>query len=409
MEPRPNTHRPRIAGLLLALLALWTCAGAMVASAPAGALGTGSMRGRFTSSRTGLPIAHAFVILRTPDADLQTAVSDADGRYRIDGISFGDHAFNTFVPCQQGGQTSISVDGDEVLDFEIDDSTPFDEFGHACRQGSSGMLAPSNPTALPLNGDDQEAAVALPFAFPYYGSTKTSMRVSTNGYLTFGADSGVARANTFLDFDESPRDSIFPFWDDLLMDQQSSIKTGLTTLSGKQVFVVEWRNMAFFGDAAAGRLSFQVQLFKGGEIRMAYGPVDPLPRPQGTSATLGIKGAGNDAVTLSFESSAVSSGLTVRWVTDQPPVANAGPDKKVASGKAFTLDGVVTDPDGPDGLRVRWTQFNGPATTIQDSNKAIATVAGQKGPKTMTYQLTVEDQFGRFSQDEVVVTVTAPK
>src|SRR3954454_10266004 len=99
MEPRPNTHRPRIAGLLLALLALWTCAGALVAAAPAGAVGTGSMRGRFTSSRTGLPIAHAFVIVRNADADVQTAVSDADGRYRIDGISFGDHAFNTFVPC----------------------------------------------------------------------------------------------------------------------------------------------------------------------------------------------------------------------------------------------------------------------------------------------------------------------
>ncbi|MBV9953533.1 MAG: hypothetical protein JO291_16380, partial [Acidimicrobiia bacterium] len=116
-----------------------------------------------------------------------------------------------------------------------------------------------------------------------------------------------------------------------------------------------------------------------------------------------------NAITLTLDSVAVSPGLTVRWLTDHPPVADAGPGKKVASGKAFTLSGVATDPDGPNGLRVTWTQLNGPATTIQDPNKVTTQVAGTKGPKTVTYQLVVEDQFGRFSTDDVVVTVAAPK
>ena len=272
------------------------------------------------------------------------------------------------------------------------------------------MLAPSSMTVLPLTTDDQEAAVALPFAFSYYGAPRTSMRVSTNGYLTFGGDSGVARDNTFLEFDESPRDSIFPLWDDLVPDQQSSIKTGLTTVSGKQVFVVEWRDMTFFGPVGLGHVSFQAQLFEGGEIAWPTARWTHCRDRRGARRRSGSRGAsGDDAITLSLDSVAVSPGLTIRWLTDQPPVANVGPDQKVASGKAFTLDGVATDPDGPNGLRVRWTQLNGPASVIQDPDKPTTQVAGLKGPKTMTYQLTVEDQFGRFAQDEVVVTVKAPK
>jgi hypothetical protein len=45
----------------------------------------------------------------------------------------------------------------------------------------------SNPAA-----DEGYADVALPFAFPYYGALRNTVRISTNGFLTFsgyGADS----------------------------------------------------------------------------------------------------------------------------------------------------------------------------------------------------------------------------
>ena len=95
---------------------------------------------------------------------------------------------------------------------------------------------------------------------------------------------------------------------------------------------------------------------------------------------------------------------------NRPPVANAGPDRSVASGAVVTLNGSGSDPDG-DALGYEWTQTAaGPRVSLSGAATATATF---KAPAvttltTLTFQLTVTDDHGATGTDEATVTVSPP-
>lgn len=238
------------------------------------------------------------------------------------------------------------------------------------------------------------------------------MKVSTNGYLTFGPSDGRSPLNAGVFSSITPLDSIFVFWDDLVVDASASVVTGSTGTAPNRVFMVEWRNVALF-DAPGTRITFQVQLFEDGNIAMAWRDVGPTLRERGSSATIGLRnsltGSGTDGVEILVgpDQPVITDQFKVTWPATAPiPHADAGPDRTVPSGEPFVLDGSAST--GPANRRFAWRQVSGPATTITDSNKVKATVQGQTGPKTLTYALTVSDDFGRSSTEEVTITV-APK
>jgi hypothetical protein len=91
---------------------------------------------------------------------------------------------------------------------------------------------------------------------------------------------------------------------------------------------------------------------------------------------------------------------------NQPPVADAGADRSIASGAAVTLDGSGSrDPDN-DPLSYAWSQVSGPASvTLAGANTAKATfTAGTQG--VYVFKLAVGD--GKENRDDTVqITVTA--
>lgn len=108
----------------------------------------------------------------------------------------------------------VPADGDYVLAV-----TTFPDSGFTGAGGSGGRyvleLSDVEGTVLEL-GDDTSVEVALPFSFPFQGSTWNSVFVNSNGNLTFGApDEGflswVEDVGEFLN--GPPR--IAPLWDDL--------------------------------------------------------------------------------------------------------------------------------------------------------------------------------------------------
>lgn len=92
---------------------------------------------------------------------------------------------------------------------------------------------------------------------------------------------------------------------------------------------------------------------------------------------------------------------------NKPPTANAGEDRKVASGSVVTLDGSgSSDPD--DGIiAYAWAQTAGPAAILSDARAVQPTFTAPEvdADTAMLFVLTVTDKAGKTSTDTVEVIV----
>jgi hypothetical protein len=99
---------------------------------------------------------------------------------------------------------------------------------------------------------------------------------------------------------------------------------------------------------------------------------------------------------------------TTLSTSNQPPLANAGPDQNVNEGTIVTLSGAnSTDPEGGV-LSYSWSQVSGTPVTLRNPFAAQATFAipnvGSNG-ETLGFQLTVTDSGGLQSLDTCLVNV----
>ena len=89
------------------------------------------------------------------------------------------------------------------------------------------------------------------------------------------------------------------------------------------------------------------------------------------------------------------------------PVADAGLDKTVSERSEVVLTGKGTDPDG-DPLTYSWLQIDGPSVPLTGSDgptPSLTTPFVGAGGLQLTYQLTVQDEYGGVATDTVVVRV----
>src|SRR5262249_26004039 len=142
-------------------------------------------------------------------------------------------------------------------------------------------------TPLALSGDDASTAVGLPFPFFFYGSTYSRAFVTTNGNLNFLAANS-SFSNVAIPATPAPNAAIYPFWDDLLVDANTSMRTMTAGTAPNRTFLIEWRNATFFGNAAL-RIDFEAELSENGSIVFRYRNLGPDQRELGSSATVGIE------------------------------------------------------------------------------------------------------------------------
>ena len=94
--------------------------------------------------------------------------------------------------------------------------------------------------------------------------------------------------------------------------------------------------------------------------------------------------------------------------SNQLPVANAGADRSVDAGTMVILSATASDPDGTI-VGYAWEQMSG--TTIilagADTATAIFIAPDVSADETLTFRITVTDDDGATSSDDVKVTVTA--
>ncbi|MFI6509303.1 S8 family serine peptidase [Streptosporangium sp. NPDC050855] len=338
------------------------------------ALPSGTVSGTVTSS--GTPEQGVTV---TAVGTAVTGVTDAAGRYRLT-LPDGDHELR-FTPrsrCADALTVPVTVNGDLTRDADLPRRT--DSFGYTCAAGAEPYVAGTVRTTL--TGDDAIQPITLPFTFPLYGTGYTAGWVSSNGFLTFAPGTALA-GNVTLPASAAPNAAIYPFWDDLVLDDQSGVYTATLGTAPNRTFVLEWRNARFYADAAQ-RISFSALLGENGSIGYRYDSVDG-ERDAGIGATIGVENAtGTDALQYSFNAAALSDGQSLTFSTSRHGL----------------LTGTVTDANDGRPLAGATVEV-GDLVTL--TTAADGTFLGQVPMGDHRIEISKEN-YGTFTQE---VTVTA--
>ena len=212
------------------------------------------------------------LLLSNPGAGpLQHTVSSSLTRYSaIDSDSFGGPAY---------AWTDISATGTQISSFSGAD-------------------------------DGISAAISLGFSFPFYGATFTTVRVCTNGFLSF-TDTNTTASNANLPARRTPANMVAPFWADMNIDATSRVYT--QTLGGH--FIVQYENVSLY-NAPTLRVTCQAILKPGGEIVFRYQTV-----PAGVDYTIGLQnGTNTDGLEIAAHTAYTHDGLAIRI---RPPGAES--------------------------------------------------------------------------------------
>ncbi len=165
----------------------------------------------------------------------------------------------------------------------------------------------SDSTLTPIISTGSSTVVYLSFdggfTFPFMGATHDSVRVSTDGYLSFAPDATTAGSNQVIP-NSNPsynKVSLAPFWDDL--DLRTSGRV-YAKLLDPDTYVVQWSHVSAAGSSNTSEydLNFMVVLRSDGTFEYRYGTMAPPPdtssgcypitcenEANGSSATIGYQ------------------------------------------------------------------------------------------------------------------------
>ncbi|MBE1484730.1 PQQ-dependent sugar dehydrogenase [Plantactinospora soyae] len=183
--------------------------------------------------------------------------------------------------------------------------------GYTCTTETGRPWPTADGGVLSLTGDDAVSEVALPFPVRLFGQAYSRAWVSANGFVSFVDPVSAQPVNGGLPDAERPNAAVYPFWDDLYVRADSSVRTAVTGTAPERRFVVEWRNVGLYGSTSA-RLSFAAALAENGEIVFDYRDLDTGGRERGDSATVGIENAaGTVALPFSVNQPVLVNGTSI--------------------------------------------------------------------------------------------------
>ncbi len=173
-----------------------------------------------------------------------------------------------------------------------------------------------------VTGDDQTVTVNLPFAFSFYGISYTSLKISSNGNIHFGA-ANASYFNQPLPYSSGPLAMIAPFWDDLYPPAGGTVYTYHDVANNR--FIVQWDNIAHY-PGTGDFYTFQVLLYANGRIVLQYEDL-VLGTAGLSSCTIGLNNeAGIVGLQVVYNSAYLHSNMAIElkaavdWLTITPPV-----------------------------------------------------------------------------------------
>jgi hypothetical protein len=159
--------------------------------------------------------------------------------------------------------------------------------------------------------DDGEANVTLPFAFNFYDTDSTEIRVGNNGGVLFNATTGdVAVTNEDLGT-TSTNNIIAPFWDDIDSDTGDVYYKMVGDAPYRQM-VIEWYNRPHYSNV--GNSTFELILYEStNNIKYQYQDVvfGDAGFDYGASATVGIRQSGVNYLQYSFNQPVLEDNMSI--------------------------------------------------------------------------------------------------
>jgi subtilisin family serine protease len=240
-----------------------------------------------------------------------TVTTGADGRFRLAAPVGGyELTVRPLGGCFAAETRSLTVSGDVTVDVVLRQAA--DGYGYRCAPATEDYRPGAE--RLPITGDDAVTEVDLPFPVTHYGTARTRAWISTNGVIGFGAANAFYQ-NTALPDTTDPNDALYALWDDLVVDEQA----GIWTASTADTFVVEWRDVRFFG--YGGRISVSAILHADGAVTYRYRGLSG-ERAAGSGATIGVESpTGTAGLAYSVNAPSVTEGLGVTFRPDPARIA----------------------------------------------------------------------------------------
>lgn len=134
--------------------------------------------------------------------------------------------------------------------------------------GDTGPDPAMSAAVTPVNFTDTDngsTQVSLPFAFPFYGGTLTSLWVSVNGYAST-AQNGSANPSI------PTTKGIFPMARDFKMNAGATVVTSVDDPLNPTIFAVSWNvNNKSDDQFALPWIKFTMYLYRDGRVRFGYG------------------------------------------------------------------------------------------------------------------------------------------
>jgi subtilisin family serine protease len=232
--------------------------------------------------------------------------------------------------------------------------------------GAAQSLTPITGSSI-VTGDDKYAGYTLPFAFPFYGTQRTNLTVSTNGVLYFSTPP--RREN--LDADDVPstveglqgQTMIAGLWDDIDINTTIRPDSGVYVIQPDGARIIfRWQGVTFLSPRQ--NVNFEIELRNDGTIITRYGD-NPRVFP-----VVGISGGEPDAYVVASHTRELTgtgaqpiSLTSAQTVTFSPRVV-----------QLFSISGRVTDANG----------VGAPATIFLSGGRSAVTMADLNGNYSFT-------------------------
>ncbi|MFZ5433230.1 MAG: hypothetical protein ACOZB3_05580, partial [Calditrichota bacterium] len=174
-------------------------------------------------------------------------------------------------------------------------------------------------TALVPGDDSNQGPFQLGFTFTFYDQPYSTIRVCTNGFMSFTSTSSTL-TNTAIPNAAQPNAAIYPFWDDMITATGAGeIKWFADTTNGR--FIVSWLGVPHYYSPRNSNhpYTFQAVIYENGSIRFNYQTVQTDTIPGDTSCTVGIENAtGTEALQICFNGTGTLPASNTSFIISQP-------------------------------------------------------------------------------------------